>query len=235
VLAQGSSGIILGSFLITILFLVLGIFMGYFILYVLFIIFLTFSLFNLFFFRDPNRIIPENPLAVLSPADGKVLQIIEEFENNFFDAKSIRISIFLSVFNVHVNRNPVSGIVNYFAYNRGNFFAAFKEKASMENEQTHIGITTKSGYKIMFKQIAGIIARRIVCNLKEGNEIEMGDRMGLIRYGSRVDVFLPSSAKVIVSVDQLVKGGESIIAMLPENNSVALKQKISEVPELEPI
>jgi len=233
-LAQGSSGIILGSFLFTILFLILSIYLGYLILYTLFIIFLIFSLFNLFFFRDPNRIIPECSQAVLSPADGKVLQIIEEFEPYFTNSNAIRISIFLSVFNVHVNRNPVSGIVSYFVHNPGKYFAAFKEKASMENEQTQIGITTKSGHKIMFKQIAGIIARRIVCNLAEGNEIKVGDRMGLIRYGSRADIFLPTSSKILADVNQILKGGETIIALLPENDSVSVEQIKSEIPELEP-
>jgi len=171
-----------------------------------------FSIFNMFFFRDPERKIPQDPNAILSPADGKVIQIAEVVENEFFKGQTRRISIFLSVFNVHVNRVPVSGKVEYFRYNKGSFLPAFNEKASEDNEQTAIGILDNSRRKVMFTQIAGIIARRIVCTLREGHQVTAGDRMGMIRYGSRVDVYFdPTQVDVKVSLGDKVKGGETIL------------------------
>lgn len=173
-----------------------------------------FSCFNMLFFRDPERKTPTDSTLILSPADGKVVQIVEVKEDNFFHCQVIRLSIFLSVFNVHVNRSPVSGRVEYFVYHRGSFLPAFKEKASLENEQTAIGIVDANGHKIMFTQIAGIIARRIVCDLREGHHTQAGERMGMIRYGSRVDVyFLKEEVELKVKVGDSVKGGESIIGV----------------------
>lgn len=173
-----------------------------------------FSCFNMLFFRDPERKIPADSTLILSPADGKVIQIVELKEDNFFHSQVVRLSIFLSVFNVHVNRSPVSGRVEYFVYHRGSFLPAFKEKASLENEQTAIGIVDANGHKIMFTQIAGIIARRIVCDLREGHYTQAGERMGMIRYGSRVDVyFLKEEVELKVKVGDSVKGGESILGV----------------------
>lgn len=188
----------------------------------------------MYFFRDPNRIIPDNSQAILSAADGKVVQIVEEFEPNFFQQQVRRVSIFLSVFNVHVNRIPLSGQVEYIKYIPGKFLAAFKEKASQENEQTEIGITADSGYRVMYKQIAGIIARRIVCDLKEGQLVKAGARMGMIRYGSRVDIFFPLNAKVLVDIGQKVYGGETIIATFEDQDSNLFEEvQINKVSELE--
>ena len=193
-------------------------------------------LFNIYFFRDPNRIIPDNPRAIISAADGKVVQIVEEFEPNYFQQQVRRVSIFLSVFDVHVNRIPITGKVEYFKYIPGKFFAAFKEKASKENEQTEIGIINESGFRVMFKQIAGIIARRIICHLTEGQLVKAGARMGMIRYGSRVDILFPLNARVLVDVGQKVYGGETIIAtFIEENNNLYEEVQITEVPELEEI
>lgn len=173
-----------------------------------------FAFFNVWFFRDPERLIPNDPNAILSPADGKVIQIAEVNEGIFFKTKVKRISIFLSVFNVHVNRVPVSGKVEYFNYHKGSFLPAFKEKASLENEQTAIGIITSDSKKILFTQIAGIIARRIICDLREGNQVTAGERMGMICYGSRVDIyFLDGEVAVKVKEGEKVKGGESIIGV----------------------
>jgi phosphatidylserine decarboxylase len=173
-----------------------------------------FSCFNLLFFRDPQRTIPDNPQAVLSPADGRVIQIVEVMEDNFFHCKVRRLSIFLSVFNVHVNRSPISGKVEYFNYHKGSFRPAFKENASIVNEQSAIGIVDQEDRKIMFTQVAGIIARRIVCDLREGYHTKAGERMGMIRYGSRVDVYyLPEQLDVKVQIRDKVKGGESIIGV----------------------
>ena len=173
-----------------------------------------FGFFNLLFFRDPQRIIPADLQALLSPADGKVVQIIEILEDNFFHCRVQRLSIFLSVFNVHVNRSPVTGKVEYFSYRKGSFQPAFKENASIENEQTAIGLVDLSGRKIMFTQIAGIIARRIICDLRKGHQIRAGERMGMIRFGSRVDIYYqPEQLDLKVKIGDTVKGGESIIGV----------------------
>lgn len=192
------------------------------------------SVFNLFFFRDPDRKVPENPLAVISPADGKVVKIISVEENDYFNRQVQRISIFLSVFNVHVNRSPLTGAVDYFAYRSGKFLAAFNHMASEENEQTVIGISDTAGRRVLFKQIAGLIARRIVCHLQEGASTSAGERMGLIRYGSRVDVFVPLDVKVLVREGQRVRAGESILATFPEEGpQEATEKSFSGLPESE--
>jgi phosphatidylserine decarboxylase len=173
-----------------------------------------FAVFNLSFFRDPERKIPDNPDAIVSPADGKVVLIEKVNEKEFFDADVMRVSIFLSVFNVHVNRSPISGKVEHFAYKVGAFLQAFRREASVENEQTAIGIIDTKNRKVMFTQIAGILARRIICRLREGHETRVGDRMGMIRYGSRVDVyFLENEVDISVKINDRVKGGESIIGV----------------------
>ncbi|MFQ5602552.1 MAG: phosphatidylserine decarboxylase family protein [bacterium] len=169
--------------------------------------------FMFYFFRDPERTIPAAANVVVSPADGKVIEIQEDFEKEFLNGKSTRISIFLSVFDVHVNRIPISGTVGYFRYRRGSFVQAFKSEASEINEQTIIGIENDR-HKILFKQIAGIIARRIVCHVREGIVVEQGERFGIIKFGSRVDVFLPEEFEIKVSLNQKVKGGESIIGVV---------------------
>lgn len=173
-----------------------------------------FGAFNMLFFRDPERQIPQDSHNILSPADGKIVLITEVTENVFFGAEVARISIFLSIFDVHVNRSPISGKVDYFRYLRGSFIPAFREGASYENEQTSIGIIDHKGRKVMFTQIAGIIARRIVCVLREGYQTKAGDRMGMIRYGSRVDVYyMKDEVALRVKVGDRVKGGVSIIGV----------------------
>ena len=167
-------------------------------------------LFNFYFFRDPQRAIPAGDELILSPADGKVVLIEEVEEPYFLQQKVMRVSIFLSVFNVHVNRIPVSGKVSFLKYVKGKFFVAFAEKASEENEQSIIGIEHRKG-KILFKQIAGIIARRIVYHLNIGEEVSAGQRFGLIRYGSRVDVFFPQNTSIKVKLGDHVVGGETIL------------------------
>ncbi len=205
-------GIVVGSWIVFLVFLFLSLWAKHPVIIFLTTIIGLFSVFNLFFFRDPARTIPQDPKAILSPADGKVVQIVEIEEPDFFGKKVTRVSIFLSVFNVHVNRVPVTGKVAYFNYIRGKFFAAFEEKASTSNEQTVIGIVTPQGHKVMFKQIAGLIARRIVCELREGNQVKAGEIMGMIRYGSRADVYFDSDiCRIKVKLGDKVKGGESII------------------------
>ena len=167
-------------------------------------------IFNFFFFRDPERNVPQGDDLILSPADGTVIKIAEVDEPHYFKTKVKRVSIFLSVFNVHVNRIPVTGKVELVKYNPGKFLVAFDHKASEDNEQSIIGIQHQKG-KILFKQIAGIIARRIIYHVNEGDSVIAGARFGLIRYGSRVDMFFPENVEIKVDIDDKVYGGETII------------------------
>ena len=172
-----------------------------------------FLLFTFYFFRDPERIIPPDENAIVSAADGKVVEIKEIVENQYLQSNAKQVSVFMSIFNVHVNRIPMSGQVGFFEYRPGKFVKAYKNAASKENEQTVIGIENPH-CKILIKQIAGILARRIVCHLREGFHVQRGERFGMIKFGSRVDMILPSSAKITVQLNQKVKGGETIIAKI---------------------
>ena len=169
-------------------------------------------LFVLNFFRDPERTIPNEAGVIVSPGDGKVVEIIEE-KDALLDEPYRRISIFLNVFNVHVQRTPVAGRIERIQYNKGKFLNAASHKASLDNEQNSMIIHTGKE-KVLVKQIAGLIARRIVCWAKEGDNYSLGQRFGLIRFGSRVDLFLPLSAEVKVSLGDHVAGGSSIIGYL---------------------
>jgi len=164
------------------------------------------------FFRDPERIIPNDERVVVSPGDGKVVEIVEE-KDPLLDEPYRRISIFLNIFNVHVQRTPVAGRIERVQYNEGKFLNAASHKASLDNEQNAMIINTGQE-KVMVKQIAGLIARRIVCWAKEGDNYNLGQRFGLIRFGSRVDLFLPLNAEIKVSLGDHVAGGSSIIGYL---------------------
>ena len=170
-------------------------------------------LFSLNFFRDPDRLTPPGNNCVLSPADGTVVAVKEVTENVYLKNAAMQISIFMSPLNVHVNRIPMSGRVGYFDYVKGKYFAAFEDKASLDNEQTHIGIDN-GRFKVFFKQIAGFIARRIVCNLKVGDDVVAGKRFGMIKFGSRVDVFVPKNSDIKVSVGEKTTAGESLLAVV---------------------
>lgn len=180
---------------------------------VLSIVSAIFTGFVVYFFRDPEREISQIPEAIISPADGRVIEIKDEYENEYLKEPSTRVSIFLSVFDVHVNRIPMTGKVGYFRYQKGSFVKAYKKEASDVNEKTVIGIEN-THTKILFKQIAGILARRIICNVREGQEVTSGERFGIIKFGSRVDIFLPHKYKINVQLKQKVKGGLSIIGVL---------------------
>ncbi|GBD93922.1 phosphatidylserine decarboxylase [bacterium BMS3Abin05] len=173
-------------------------------------LFWVFFLFSLYFFRDPERVIPANENAIVAPADGKIIIVRKVRENVYLKGPATQVSIFMSVFSVHVNRIPMSGVVGYFKYYPGKFLPAYREKASTDNEQTVIGIEN-GATKILFKQIAGIIARRVVCHTREGFHVKRGERFGMIKFGSRADIFLPENVEVTVNAGQKVKGGESII------------------------
>lgn len=172
------------------------------------------TLFCIWFFRDPRRSVPQTEGALVSPADGKVVDISRTEEGRFLNKPAIKISIFLNVFNVHINRVPVAGKVIGVFYNAGRFFAANVPKASLENEQNAVVMEMPSGKRVVCIQIAGLIARRIVCWIKEGSVLNRGERFGLIRFGSRVDLFLPIETEIRVSMGQKVRGGETILGIL---------------------
>ena len=166
------------------------------------------GLFVLYFFRDPERAIPADPANIVSPADGLVVEVIDELLDS---QMGHRISIFLSIWNVHIQRAPVAGRIADVVYRPGKFYAAFRHAASRENEQNIIYIHSSHG-TVVFKQIAGAIARRVICWKREGETVALGERAGMIRFGSRVDVWLPLDSQVAVKRGQKVKGGESILA-----------------------
>ncbi len=169
------------------------------------------GLFVLYFFRDPERVIPTDPAEVVSPADGRVVEIVdEEWEGR----PGRRISIFLSVWDVHVQRAPVAGTIRALNYRPGKFYAAMRARASVENEQNVFSIATPRG-EMMFKQIAGWIARRVVSWKAAGDAVTRGERVGMIRFGSRVDVWLPLEAQIAVRKGQHVAGGADILARWP--------------------
>ena len=169
-----------------------------------------------YFFRDPERTGERGGGLVIAPADGKVVMITEVDEPAFLHGKALRISIFMNVFNVHVNRYPVAGIVRYVHYNPGKFLNAAVEKASLENEQSTVGIQTPR-HKVLVRQIAGLIARRIVTDSRPGDSVKQGERLGLIRFGSRTDVFLPLSARPAIKVKpgDRVRVGGTVLAEYP--------------------
>lgn len=173
------------------------------------------SLFVLQFFRNPSRSGSQEEGAVLSPADGEIISIELVQEDRFLREKAIKVSIFMNVFNVHVNRAPYTGTVRQILYQPGRFFAANAEKASLENEQNAILLETDNGKKILFIQIAGLIARRIICYAKEGDRLVKGERCGIIKFGSRVDLYLPPDFRASVKLKDRVKAGETTIGVLP--------------------
>jgi len=169
------------------------------------------ALFIFSFFRDPERVIPTEPGAVVSPGDGRVVVVTEE-DNAGKPGK--RVSIFLAVWNVHVNRSPAAGTITRIDYRPGKFLAAMRERASVENEQNVFTLSTDAG-ELVFKQIAGLIARRVVSWKKQGEKVARGERIGLVRFGSRVDLWVPKEAEILVRVGENVKGGSSVLARWP--------------------
>ncbi len=183
-------------------------------LWLLAILVTVIALWCAYFFRDPERVGPRGPNIVIAPADGKVLMITDVDEPRFIKGRATRISIFMNVFNVHVNRYPVDGRVDFVWYNKGKFLNASAEKSSLENEQMSVGITTPSGVPILTRQIAGLIARRIVTYSKVGDDAHQGERFGIIRFGSRVDVFIPTTSSVKAKLGDITTAGTTVIAEL---------------------
>jgi phosphatidylserine decarboxylase len=181
------------------------------------------ALFVFSFFRDPERVIPSEPGAVVSPGDGRVVVVTEE-ENEGRPGK--RVSIFLAVWNVHVNRAPAEGTITKMEYRPGKFLAAMRERASVENEQNVFTLSTDAG-ELAFKQIAGLIARRVVSWKKQGEKVARGERIGLVRFGSRVDLWVPKEAEIVVKVGENVKGGSSVLAMWPAKRAMGKLDAVS--------
>ena len=182
--------------------------------YSLTILFLLLTIFIVYFFRDPERTPPPEENAIISPADGKVIIAEKVYEENHLKKEVLKISIFMNVFNVHVNRVPLDGEVIDIDYHPGKFLNASFDKASSENERNELLIRDKKGREILLVQIAGLIARRIVCYLSEGSKVVKGERFGLIRFGSRLDIYLPLEVELRVKVGQKVKAGESMLCSL---------------------
>ena len=182
---------------------------------------LVLTIWCMYFFRDPQRVTPQIKDVVVSPADG-IVQMISEVDGpeelEMSDKKFIRVSVFMSVFNVHVNRAPASGTITKTQYVAGKFFNATLDKASKDNERQLLAMRTACGKEIAFVQIAGLIARRILCFAKENSEYYAGERFGLIRFGSRLDVYLPTDVKPLVCVGQTMVAGETVIANLTAGN-----------------
>jgi phosphatidylserine decarboxylase len=198
---------IIFSFVITVFVTFLGI-------YWLVILFALITFFIVWFFRNPERSFREEEKLVVSPADGKVIKVEDIQLNSTIAGKFKKISIFMNVFNVHVNRAPYTGKIETINYHEGKFFSANLDKASSDNERNEIRILTEDGRSIWAVQIAGLIARRIVCWIKEGSSVKKGERFGLIRFGSRVDVYLPEDSQVVVKPGDKVNAGESRLAYL---------------------
>jgi phosphatidylserine decarboxylase len=175
------------------------------------------------FFRSPIIHISAEETQVLCPADGKVVVIEEADETEYFKDRRIQLSVFMSPVNVHVNRNPISGIVKYFKYHPGKYLVAWHPKSSTENERTTIVTENSEGTPVLFRQIAGALARRIVWYVKEGDVVEQGQQFGFIKFGSRVDIFLPLGTKINVELNQVVKGGRTVLAELATSEPVDVK------------
>jgi len=182
-------------------------------LWLLAVVITIIALWVAYFFRDPERTGERGAGLVVAPADGRLIMMTEVDEPAFVQGRAIRLSIFMNVFSVHVNRYPVDGTVRYVQYNKGKFINAAAEKSSLENEQMSVGIESGK-YRILVRQIAGLIARRIVTYSKVGENVRQGDRMGIIRFGSRVDVFVPTDARLLAKTGDLTTAGTTILAAL---------------------
>ena len=178
-------------------------------------IFTFLTLFVIYFFRDPERAIPSGEKAILSPADGKVVQVQTCVEERFLKRPAIKLSVFMSLFNVHVNRNPLTGRIVDSAYARGKFIRADLDQASASNEQNALLVENAEGVRLLVVQIAGLIARRIICWVKKGDRVEKGQRFGLICFGSRLDIYLPENTALQVRLGEKTLAGQTILGYLP--------------------
>ena len=166
------------------------------------------------FFRKPTRTTSINPKHIIAPCDGKVVVIEEVVETEYFKGPRRQISIFMSPLNVHINWNPIAGVVQYFKYHKGKYLVAWHPKSSTENERTTTVLKTPSGVEILFRQVAGAVAKRIVWYVKEGQQVAQGSEMGFIKFGSRVDIYLPLDAQINVNLEDKTTGGQTVLAIL---------------------
>lgn len=171
------------------------------------------TLFVISFFRNPKRLIPIGENNILASADGKVVVLEEVMETEYYNEKKLQLSIFMSPANVHINRSPIDGVVNYFKYHPGKYLVAWNPKSSTDNERTTLVIENED-YSVLVRQVAGKLARRIVFYVEEGDEIERGEEFGFIKFGSRIDIFLPLDTKINVKIGDKVKGGETVLGEL---------------------
>jgi phosphatidylserine decarboxylase len=175
---------------------------------------LALTIFCLYFFRDPVRVTPKIADGVISPADGRIIVINEVTDERFFSGPCLKISIFMNIFNVHVNRIPLAGTVKKISFKPGKFYSADKDKAALHNEYCALGLKTSAGISYTVVQVAGLIARRIVCRAEPGDLLHAGERYGLIRFGSRLDLYLPVETRALVSVGERVRAGETVLARI---------------------
>ncbi|MCF8024563.1 MAG: phosphatidylserine decarboxylase family protein [Desulfobacteraceae bacterium] len=177
---------------------------------------LAVTFFICWFFRDPDRVTPEETVAVIAAADGKVVSVRTLEKNPYTEGPCLQIGVFMNIFNVHVNRVPCTGSIKKIRYVPGSFMSADREAASTKNEHNAVTIETKTGHTVAVVQIAGLVARRIICNIAEGQEVTAGQRFGMICFGSRVDLYLPEDTQPAVSAGQRVRAGTSIVGYLPD-------------------
>lgn len=189
-------------------------FLNNWIAYIIYTIMILLTGIIIYFFRDPERTTPPDENFIISPADGTVVQVKEIQENVYLKEKATQISIFLSPLNVHVNRNPVSGLLEYVKYHPGEYLMAWNEHASELNERADFGVLHPTGTRIFFKQITGFLARRIVYHINEGDQLKAGERFGIMKFGSRMDVVVPSSVEVRVKEGDTTRAGESVIGVI---------------------
>lgn len=191
-----------------------GYYLDHWIENVIYLLMFGLTLLTISFFRDPDRTAPEGDDLIISPADGRVVLIKEIEETIYLKGKATQISIFLSPLNVHVNRNPVSGKLEYLKYHPGEYLMAWNPHASELNERADFGVLHSSGTKIFFKQITGFLARRIVYHINEGELLKAGERFGIMKFGSRMDVIVPSNVEIKVKTGDLTRAGESIVGVI---------------------
>jgi len=181
-------------------------------------IFALLTVFTIYFFRDPDRSVELQPGILVAPADGRILSVEPIEHHDYIGGPATKISIFLSIFDVHINRVPASGVVDFVKFHQGQFFSAFKEEASRSNQRIEIGIITDEGHRIVTKQISGSIARRVICYLQPQDRVVAGNRFGMIRFGSRTELIVPADSRVNVKKGDKVRGGETVIGYLTTPN-----------------
>ena len=203
-----------------------GLYVDHWLVYGIYALSLALAVFIIFFFRDPDRTTPEDDSLIISPADGKVVMVKEVEEDIYMNCKATQISIFLSPLNVHVNRIPASGTIEYIKYHPGVYLMAWDERASSMNERADFGLKLNSGIKVFFRQITGFLARRIVYSIAENDEVEAGSRFGIMKFGSRMDVLVPAEVEVTVKEGDSTVAGESVLGKI--KTSQATDNSISE-------